>query len=80
MMPTILDFAGYKEIDYKKEYGPSFKSPDKTVPLYILGEKVFKFLGEDNVSNLYQDIEEEIVPLNKRRILENSLKVKEQKI
>jgi hypothetical protein len=73
---TLLDFAGYQEKDYNKTYGPSFKNPDKKIYIINGGIQSFRNGNDSNISDLINfDVRKQIHPLNKRRILENSLEL-----
>jgi len=75
MMPTLLDFAGYDEKDYSEEYGHSFKNPETDI--YIRNMSGMFYIGDKNTSNIYNHVELDVMsqihPLNKRRVLPNTL-------
>lgn len=75
MFPTMLEFAGYDEKEYSSIYGTSFKNPNKLVEVRNVLD-FYKF-GDINTSNVYDLVDvpvmNDIHPLNKRRILPNTL-------
>ena len=80
MLPTLLDFAGYKTEDIVKNYTTTYKNPDKNVSIHtginfsdnpLLPENIttLENIEKNGIKEGYIDSKVNLSPLNKRRVL-----------